>query len=343
MRAPPGQPAETQSRAVDIREVAKKAQVSISTVSRVLNASGYVSQATRTRVMEAASALGYRQNRIARSLRSRKSSFVGLLVPDVANEFFASLARAIEQSLHRAGYSLFLCNTMESPDAEDRYVESLLDHQVMGIILVSAGMKRHPQVQRQGTPIVLVDRSGADIDMAHRVIIESDNRRGGAIAAHALYERGVARYAFLGDERSMHHMRERESGFFETLRACGIPRSAATKATVSVSSGNAREKVKELRTRFPFDGLFCGTDTIAIGALRGLEDMGLGVPRDVQIIGFDGISLGGFLEPPLSTIRQDTDRMGTLAAESIVRMIGGQRSGETITLPVEFLARGSTR
>lgn len=329
--------------AVDIREVAEKARVSISTVSRVLNKSGYVSDATRSKVLHAADDLGYRQNSIARSLRSKKSSFIGLLVPDVANEFFASLARSIEQFLHNAGYSLFLCNTMESPEEENRYIESLLDHQVMGIVLVSAGLKRHPRVQREKTPIVFVDRVGADIDLPYRVIIESDNEKGGALAAEALFQRGVERFMFLGDERSMHHMREREHGFFEALRARGVPKARIAKTAVSVSSGNAREKVKEVRAKFPFDGLFCGTDTIAIGALRGIQDMGFQVPSDVQVIGFDGISLGGFFSPSLSTIRQDTERMGKLAADSIVRMIAGDRNGETIILPVEFLARGSTR
>lgn len=329
--------------AVDIREVAESARVSISTVSRVLNKSGYVSDATRSKVLRAAKSLGYRQNSIARSLRSKKSSFVGLLVPDVANEFFASLARSVEQCLHNAGFSLFLCNTMESPEAENRYIESLLDHQVMGIVLVSAGLKRHPRVQQEKTPIVFVDRVGPDIDLPHRVIIESDNEKGGALAAEALADRGVERFLFLGDERSMHHMREREMGFLGALRARGVSKKSIATAAVSVSSGNAREKVKEVRARFPFDGLFCGTDTIAIGALRGIQDTGLEVPSDVQVIGFDGISLGSFFSPSLSTIRQDTDRMGKLAADSIVRMIAGDRSGETIILPVEFLARGSTR
>jgi LacI family transcriptional regulator len=328
---------------IGIRKVAEQAQVSISTVSRVLNSSGYVSEATRSRVLAVSKALGYSQNSIARSLRSKKSSFIGLLVPDVANEFFATLARVIEQSLHHFGFSLFLCNTMENPDAENHYVESLLDHQVMGIILVSAGLKRHPRIMRENTPIVFVDRADADIDLPHRVIIESDNEKGGALAAGELLKRNVQRFVFLGDERNMHHMRNRETGFSRVLQENGIPRARCHKESVPVSSSKAREKVKEIYQRFPFDGIFCGTDTIAIGVMRGLEDIGMAIPSDVQVIGFDGIHLGEFISPPLSTIRQDTDNMGKIAAESIVRMIKGVRSGETIILPVEFLPRGSTR
>ncbi len=328
---------------ISIRKVAEKAHVSISTVSRALNNSGYVSEATRARVQKVSRELGFRQNSIARSLRSKKSSFVGLLVPDVSNEFFASLARAIEQSTHRSGYSLFLCNTMEDPDAENRYVESLLDHQVMGIILVSAGMKRHPRILRENIPIVFVDRMGGDLDLPHRVIIESDNEKGGRLAAEALLARDAKRFLFLGDERNMHHMLKRQKGFLETLVARGVPKDSIHAVTVPVSSMEARDKVKEVYASFRFDGIFCGTDTLAMGAMRGLEDMDLRIPADVQVIGFDGIRLGEFLAPPLSTMRQDIERMGRIAAESIVRLIQGDRSGETIILPVEFLPRGSTR
>jgi len=264
-------------------------------------------------------------------------------VPDVANEFFALLARAIEQSVHQAGYSLFLCNTMENPEAENRYVESLMDHQVMGIILVSAGLKLDPRILRENTAIVFVDRTPLDLKLPNRVIIESDNERGGRVAAEELISRGATRFLFLRDERNMGQMVNREKGFLESLRDRGVAPSLCRTASIAVSPPVAREKVREMYAAAPFDALFCGTDTIAIGAIRGLEDIGLRIPADVQVVGFDGIRLGEYLEPPLSTIRQDVDRMGKLAAESIMRMIKGDQSGETITLPVEFLARGSTR
>jgi DNA-binding LacI/PurR family transcriptional regulator len=327
---------------VDIRKVAELAKVSISTVSRVLNSSGYVSDATRTRVLAITKELGFRQNSIARSLRSKNSSFVGLLVPDITNEFFASLARAIEQNLHHLGFSLFLCNTMEDPEAESRYIESLLRNQVMGIVLVSVGLKRHPRIQRNDTPIVLVDRVESDTDISQMVIIESDNERGGALAAQELLKRGVQSFVFLGDERNMHHMRKREHGFQDTLLANGVPGSRYLKESVPVLSIKARDKIKDIYRAFPFDGIFCGTDTIAIGAMRGLEEMGLAIPASVQVVGFDGISIGEFTSPPLSTIRQDTDRMGKSAAENIVGMIKGAQGGETIVLPVDFLPRSST-
>ena len=112
-------------------------------------------------------------------------------------------------------------------------------------------------------------------------------------------------------------MRNRENGFLRIMQEKGIPRARCHMESVPVSSSQAREKVKEIYRTFPFDGIFCGTDTIAIGAMRGIEDIGMAIPSDIQVIGFDGIALGEFTSPPLSTIRQDTDAMGKIAAESI--------------------------
>lgn len=326
-----------------MRAVAQKANVAISTVSRVLNSSGYVSETTKARVLAATTELGYRQNRIARSLRSRQSNFVGLLLPDVDNEFFSSLARVVEQTVHQHGFSLFLCNTMENQEVERRYIESLLDSQVMGIILVSAGLKSGPGMLGEDFPVVLVDRVEPDLGPSNRIIIECDNEKGGRLAAEGLIKRAARRFVFLGDRRNMYAMRNREKGFAEALRANGISASDYHRDAIPVSSRLAREKVREIYSEFPFDGIFCGTDTIALGAMRGLADIGLSMPSEVQLIGFDGIRLGEFTIPSMSTIRQDIGRMGRIAGESIIRMVRGDQSGETIILPVEFLARGTTR
>lgn len=328
---------------IDIRKVAQKAEVSIATVSRSLNDSGSVSQKTKDKVLAAAQELGYRHNSIASSLRSKRSSFIGLLVPDVDNEFFSSLASAIEQAILQSGFSLFLCNTMEDEEIENRYVESLLDNQVMGIILVSAGLKSHPRIVRENTPVVFVDRVGADLAIPNRVVIESDNEKGGALAAEQLLKRGVQRFVFLGDQRNMQAMRNRERGFADYLREHGVAAPHYHREYIPVSAAAARERVRAIYATFPFDGLFCGTDIIALGAMRGLADIGRALPDDVQVIGFDGIRVGEFTMPALSTIRQNVERMGKIAAESIMRMVTGDQSGETIILPVDFVARETTK
>ena len=326
-----------------IYEVAKKANVSISTVSRVLNNSGYASEATRAKVIVATEELGYRQNRIAKSLRNQQSNFIGLLVPDIANEFFASLASSIELTLRHYGYNLFLCNTRESQEIENHYIESLLDNQVQGIIIVSAGRKPKPSLFKCTTPIVLVDRLGPELNKLNSIFIESENEKGGVLAAKAFLKRGAKRFVFLGDQRNMRAMSHRKKGFSETLFSHGVSETDYCEMMIPVSAVIARHEVKDFYEAFPFDAIFCATDNIALGAMRGLYDIGLEIPTDVQLIGFDGIQLGEFTVPGISTIRQDTHLMGKVSSESIVKMIRGDESRGTILLPVEFIARGTTK
>ena len=329
--------------ATTIHGVAKKADVSISTVSRVLNNSSYVSGATREKVNAAMEELGYRQNRIAHSLRSRESNYIGLIVPDVANEFFASLASTIEKTIRQQGYSLFLCNSTENQEIENRYIESLMGNQVRGIIIVSAGDPPEDELRNADIPIVLIDRLSHDPDQTGCVMIESDNRKGGEIAAEAFLRRGARRFLFMGDHRNMRAMRRRRIGFSETLFQNGTAGSDYHEILLPISAAAARETVRQIWTRSSFDAVFCGTDLLAIGAIKGFNDIGVRVPDDVQIIGFDGIELGELTVPSLSTVRQDIPQMGRIAGESMIRMIAGDQINRKTILPVEFVERGSTR
>ena len=325
-----------------IHEVAKKVNVSISTVSRVLNNSGYVSPKTREKVVAAMRELGYRPNRIAHSLRSRESSFIGLIVPDVANEFFSSLASVIEKTIRQHGFSLFLCNSTENQEIENRYIESLMGNQVRGIIIVSAGLPPEKEIIRADIPIVLVDRLGNEPNKTGNVMIESDNRNGGVIAAEELLKRGAKRFLFIGDHRNMRATGHRRNGFVETLAKNGIPVSDYHEILIPISASIARETVRQVWDGYPFDGLFCGTDILAIGAIKGFNDIGVKVPDDVQIIGFDGIQLGELTIPSLSTVRQDVPQMGRIAGESMIRMINGNEINRKTILPVQFIERGTT-
>lgn len=326
-----------------IQEVAKEINVSISTVSRVLNNSGYVSAETREKVLTAAESLGYRRNRIASSLRSQRSDFIGLIVPDVANEFFSTLASVIERNLHIRGYSVFLCNSIENEMVEKHYIESLMENQVRGVILVSAGINFDDTLFRQDVPVVLIDRLSQVKRLTNIVTIESDNAHGGEIAAQALYERGARRFLFMGDQRNMHAMELRRRRFSDTLRALGIAAGDLREVLIPVSPVVAKNAIQDAWLSSPFDGVFCGTDLLAIGAMKGLIELGVQIPNQVQFIGFDGIQLGEFTSPSLSTIQQDIPQMGRIAAESIDRMIQGEKMNRHETVPVAFFPRSSTR
>lgn len=326
-----------------IQEVAKKINVSISTVSRVLNNSGYVSAETREKVLSAAESLGYRRNRIASSLRSQRSDFIGLIVPDVANEFFSTLASVIERNLHLRGYSVFLCNSTENEAVEKRYIESLMENQVRGMVLVSAGINFDETLFHRDVPVVLIDRLGQTKRMTNIVTIESDNAHGGEIAARELFERGARRFLFIGDRRNMHAMELRRRRFSEMLRAMGVPAENLRELLIPVSPIAAKAAIQSAWEASPFDGVFCGTDLLAIGAMKGLIELGVQIPNQVQFIGFDGIQLGEFTSPSLSTVQQDILQMGRIAAESMDRMIQGEKINRHETVPVAFIPRDSTR
>ena len=328
---------------IDIKFVAKKADVSISTVSRVLNNSGYASPATRIKVSKIVKELGYRQNKVARSLRKKTSSFVGLIVPDISNEFFSTLAKTIENSLHQNGFSLFLCNTEENEKRERFYIESLLDSQVRGIILASAGFESNQHLLETDIPVIMVDRMNFSIKVNNAVKIESDNYQGAKLAGDILIKKDAKKMVFLRDYRKVYPMMQREYGFIDSMKENEVkPEDYRIYHTI-VSPNAALRKIKEIYRDFRFNGLFCGTDTIAFGAVKGLLDMGVPIPEDVQVIGFDGISLGEFLNPPLSTIKQDIETMGYMAGKKILKLISKIHLNEHILLPTEFIERGTTR
>jgi LacI family transcriptional regulator len=328
---------------VDIKEVARRSKVSIATVSRTLNSSGYVRDETRQRVLDTARDLGFTKNRVASSLRKKRSRSIGLIVPDIANEFFADLAGAVEEVLQENDYSLLLCNTREDPTRQGSYIESLRAHQVSGIILVSTVLPDRSLPVGDEIPIILADRFDDSRLAGNVVSVESDNYAGGRLAAEALIRGGARRLVFLRDRRDIRHMALREQGFLDAVRENGIGEGAYRIYPTTVSPDEALVAIKEIRAAFSFDGLFCGTDTIALGAIRGLIDVGVRIPEDAQIIGFDGIAFGRFAEPPLSTIRQDSAAMGRICAERIMAMIGGKRVIDHIVLPVELTLRGTTR
>ena len=325
---------------VDIKKVAKEANVSISTVSRTLNNSGYVSEKTRKRVVAVVSRLKYKKNMIATSLRSKKSNFIGLIVPDIANEFYATLARAVEVVLQKNDFSLFLCSTDWDEEKRRFYMEALINNHVTGIIS-SFSIPKVEESSLGDIPVVLADRSN-DYLLKNAISIESDNYGGGLIAGNMLIARGARKIAFLRDRRSIRQMRQREAGILEALKQNGLSKKDYRIIPADYDPENAARAIKDIFFKFKFDGLFCASDVMAVGAMRGLIDLGIRIPADVQVIGFDGISLGKYLVPSLSTISQDIEKMGALAATKILAMINGAPSGEEITLQVDFIKREST-
>lgn len=339
--APPGSPAPAEGGRSHIQDVAERAGVAISTVSRVLN-TGYASKETRRKVLAAVNSLGYRQNNVARSLRRKRSNLIGLLVPDISNQFYACVAKVIESHLSRAGFHLFLCNTEESEDVENAILDSMLNNQVGGFVVVGSGEHINGRLLRSHVPTVIFDRTDAHLDNAHIAFVKTDNYRGGTLATETLLSKGCRRLAMIRTNHPTVPMDEREAAFLDTLRRHCLPRGSYDVFSVSISSQEAMLKVKEIFARRAYDGLFCAADILAVGAVRALRDLGLAIPGDVQIVGFDDIPLASFLTPSLSTIASDLDRIGTTLAAAIVKLVKGQDVEKVCVLPVRYVEREST-
>ena len=329
--------------AKDIKDVAEHANVSISTVSRVINNSGYVSEKTRHSVMEAVRKLGYRQNNVARSLRQKRSNFIGLLVPDISNEFYSTLAKVIERELSQVGFQLFLCNTEEDEKIEDLVIDSLLDNQISGLVVVGTGSTINPKVLQSSIPTVLYDRTEEKAGHDNVVFVKCDNFFGAYLAAETFMKKGAKRIAMLRTNHPVVPMREREEGFLEVMRKYRVSKRNYDIFSVNISAREALEKIRQVFAEERYDSLFCAADILAIGAVKALHDLSIRIPEEVQIIGFDDIPAASFLTPALSTIHSDVDVIGRTIASKIIKLHNSQGVEKMTILPVYFVERESTR
>ncbi len=306
-----------------------------------MNGTSYVSPETKARVMAAVESLGYRRNLIARNLRNLSSNFIGLIIPDIANEFFSMLAKTLETGLRQEGYALFLCNSEENAETEAFYIDSLLDNQVAALVITSATGQLYDRLHTAGIPVVLTDRYIAGTTPASVCCVTSDNESGGQAAVEALVARGATSLFVVGDERHIYGTENRVRAALDRAVVFGLP-AEAVYAPVSAKGGYDTVKAA-LAAGTSFDAVFCTTDTMAFGALRALSEGGKRIPEDVQVIGFDGIELGAYTNPPLTTFKQDIVGMGMATKAALIQMIGRQPVERLRRFPVELIERSSTR
>lgn len=306
-----------------IRDVAKKAGVSVSTVSHVVNETRFVSEETSARVLAAMEELNYQPNRLARSLRrkDKRTHTIGLLIPDSTNPFFAEVLRGVEDASFDAGYNVILCNSDDNPDKELNYIDVLLSKQVDGIVLVSAGAHEETLEllsRRKGTAVI-VDREfdGADLDS---VVV--DNERGGYDATRYLIDLGHRRIGCIAGPSLLTPSAGRIRGYRRALAEAQIPldETLIVPGDFRPQSGYASAK-KLLKLIPPPTAIFACNDMMAIGALGAINQDGLKVPADLSLIGFDDITLASYSIPPLTTIAQPSHKMGLLATELLLQRL----------------------
>jgi LacI family transcriptional regulator len=332
-----------------IEDVAERAGVSISTVSRVVNQSVPVDPTTEARVREAIAALGYRPNLLARSFRQQATQTIGLLVPDNSNPFFAEVARAIEDAGFASGYSVVLCNSDLSEIKQEAYIDVLLAKRVDGLILIStgfippeSGLELMDRISQAGVPCVVVDRDLGDLPFDQVMV---DNHQGGSLAGRHLLGLGHRRIACVAGHRDLAPSAGRIAGFFQVLNDAGIesPNVALVIGDSHFEGGIAAAQ-ELLSSGVEFTAVFAFNDLMAIGVIAALQRAGRRVPDDVSVIGFDNIPQTAAMFPAVTTIAQPTAELGTRSVELLLSRIKNRSvSPERLVLSTKLIERESCR
>ncbi|SDZ50975.1 LacI family transcriptional regulator [Evansella caseinilytica] len=330
-------------RSLSIKEIAKLCNVSVATVSRVINQNGRFSKETEKKVLEAIEKFGYKTNMVAKSLRIQESKSIGVIVPDIKNEFFASIVLEIENYCFSEGYSVFICNTNKEEEKEKAYLKSLDAKGVDGLIYISGRETISLDALQREIPIVCIDRK-PDID-TNIAIVESDNYRGGFLATEELIKAGCKDILIIKNRRKFSPARLRYKGYQEALELYDLPLKDELVIDIDQTTfEQAKETVSSvIKRRVKFDGVFATNDWIALGALISLKEHHLKVPDNVKLIGFDNISIAKYSYPAITTVHQDKKRLGEEASRALLRLIrkeGGEKLN--IVLPVSLVKRQTT-
>lgn len=335
---------------VTIYEVADLAHVSLATVSRVMNGSAPVSEGIRERVREAADALGFRPSLVASSLSRRETKTLGLIVPDIANPFFAELARAAEKTAAAEGYAVFVCNTDEHPSLEASYIDALSRRQVDGLLLCTGSRATFELAAESGLPVVLLARDLPPTNGHAADSVVLDDRLGGRLAAEYLYGLGHRSLAYVGEHQSVVSSEDRRKGFWDAIReAGGEPRPDFTLQAGPLSMRRLEGSLADLR-RSGVTALVVANDATAVRVVIALRRAGMRIPGDLSVVSFDDTALARLMEPALTSVRQPTSRMGRLAVTVLLERVRhgdgdpGPRSAarEVHTVRPRLVARGST-
>ena len=327
-----------------IRDVAERAGVSPITVSRVINNSGYVSQETRLRVEAAIAELQYVPNSLARSLRFKRTHTLALVLTDITNPFWTTVARGVEDAASQCGFNVILCNTDENEAKQSEYLNVLLQKQVDGFLLVPARSTPDPIVliQSQKVPTVVLDRQvpGAQVD-----IVRGDSEGGAYQLVRLLLSLGHRRIAMLSGPVSISTAADRVTGYCRALQELGLEAQAELICYGEYTQESGYQMAQKVLSLIPRPtALFAANNFIAIGALRALREAGVHVPEDMALVSFDDIPPAFVIEPFLTVAAQPAYEMGRRATELLLARLSGQAPLECqeIVLPTEIIVRRSS-
>lgn len=307
----------------NLKDVAKEAGVSISTVSRVLNNRKYIDTITREKVEKVIKRLNYKPNRVAQRLRIKdgQKKIIGLLIPDIQNPFYVDVIHGVEETAYASNYAVLIGNYDQNESKEKIYLNIMLSESIDGLIVAPAHEKDNEVIElvNSGLPIVCVDRGLKDTDVD---VILVDNRKGAFDAVEYLIKKGYKRIAYIGGLLQIPTTILRKEGYEDAFRKYGLPIEQEL-----IRFGNSKfdsgKKITEelLKLPNPPEALFTGNNLITLGALETIHSMKLRIPEDIAIIGFDDMLWAISLNPPLSAVRQPGYDIGKQAANLLFQKI----------------------
>ncbi len=327
-------------------DVARLARVSRATVSNVVSGSKFVSRKLSRRVQAAIRQLNYRPHGVARSLASRKTYSIGLIVPRASSSVYPPIISAVEETVSGAGYNIILTESCESPDTEEKMLRVLAEKRVDGIVWVPCCARSLPlahSLSSSGFPVIIVDRrlSTRQLDT-----VVSDNRGAGRTGTQYLLSMGYRRILIVTWSQGHAPARDRLRGYLEALKDAGIRGEDSLICNVITPEygGNASAIFESaLRRADKPEAIFACSDLLTLNAVQECRRRGLAVPDDIAILGFDDSPWGGFVHPPLTVLTQDTRGLGAIAAEILMERLQDtkERRAQFVELPVTLVKRAS--
>lgn len=321
---------------VTIKQVALEAGVSTSTVSRYISNKGYVGDDSRKKIKDAIDKLGYRPNIVAQSLKMKKSNLIGLLLPDISNPFFPRLAKGVEAFLKEKGYRVILGN-LSNEETLEEYVNMMIQSNAAGVITTQDFTEKYPSFN---LPVVIVDQVGDDVDFG----VFSDNINGGKLAAQTIVEAGTRNLLLI--KGPVNYGKSIEDRYFSAKEYLNL---SNVKYLVEESSSFEFEEIQKeakitLEKYKGIDSIIAPSDIHAIAYIHELLSKGIKIPDEVQIIGYDDITISQLIYPSLSTIHQSSYTMGYTAAELVYKLTNSDKIDQNrVKLPVYYVERDTIR
>jgi LacI family transcriptional regulator len=327
-----------------MRDVALIAGVSIQTVSAIINHKPGITNETRDRVLQAIQDSGYRPFSVARSLRTRQTNTIALVISDIANPAFSALANAIGDCIYALGYSLIVYSTHNDPEREAVCLQAVSQRWIDGVLFVSTGDPTTglASLHQARIPVVAIDRIPLNYD---GIWVKLDNYRAGVLAAEYFLGLGHTQIAHICGPENLLLSREREEGFRKTITDHGLELVSPANDAKSWACESGYQEMRDiLKNKIPVTAIFAASDRLAIGAMHAIRQAGLQIPEDISVMGVDDIELAAYQNPPLTTLRQSFTDLGQQSVEILMNLIHERPIEKShVFIQPELIIRESTR